>query len=139
MEFVLIDYSEFYYPEIAKRDIPLRRGGKFVQILNEDKQQWYLVLSPKELSKYHANIVERFCNLQGDIPGAYRHGGEYFEIFDPAWSVLGGGFWEIDDESRMIRFYGSSRAYGRFTSEGLAERIRSIDKRFAEYTVLVEC
>ena len=51
--------------------MPQRHGGKFVQISYETNDTEYLILSPKDLSIYHANIVERFC-AQNGIEGSYN-------------------------------------------------------------------
>ena len=56
MAFLLIDYSELYFTKIKKIDMPARRSGKFIQIQNEAEQREYLVLSPGELSVYHAKL-----------------------------------------------------------------------------------
>ena len=64
----LIDYTPFYYTSLAGTPVPAVVAGKFVQIRNGDTL--YLVFSPKELTKYHANIVERFCMDKG-IEGSY--------------------------------------------------------------------
>ena len=60
---VFIDYTPLYYATIAKAAMPPVISGKFVQIRNESTE--YLVLSPKEFTKYHANIVERFFLTRG--------------------------------------------------------------------------
>jgi hypothetical protein len=60
MSFKFVDYSATYFTTIAKKPIPSNRSGKFVQIINRSTSDEYLVLSPKELSVYHANIVEWF-------------------------------------------------------------------------------
>jgi hypothetical protein len=68
---VFIDYTPLYYATIAKAAMPPVISGKFVQIRNESTE--YLVLSPKEFTKYHANIVERFFFDKG-IEGSYDPG-----------------------------------------------------------------
>lgn len=61
------------------------------------------MLSPPELSSFHANIVKRFCLTQ-NVEG--RHTTERkdkFEITDPAWTIIGGGKWTINEVARTMR------------------------------------
>ena len=69
VSFAYLDYSQIYFSCVARKDIPPVRAGKFVQLANGRKE--YVVLSPKQLSTYHANIVERFFHRQ-DVPGEYN-------------------------------------------------------------------
>jgi len=131
---IFIDYSEKYYQEAAKSAAPNRRFGKFVQIRNNDTE--YLVFSPKELTPYHADLVERFCAEKG-LEGSYNEKNKSFVINETAWGVAGGGKFEIDDNEKFIRIYDDSMAYGRFDSEGLREKILSISG-MSDYTVLIE-
>ena len=124
MSFTFIDYSSTYFTAIAKQPIPAKRSGKFVQIINHATNDEFLVLSPKELSVFHANIVERFCALQGAIPGAYNAKRDYFKIHDPAWEVIGGGMWEIDEEEKTLSLGGESQMYGAFDEVGLKQKIK---------------
>src|SRR3990172_10538159 len=111
MAIELIDYTPLYYTAIAKTDIPPVITGKFVQIRNESME--YLVLSPKEFTKYHANIVERFC-LDKGIEGSYDEDRKRYEIYGREWAIVGGGKFEIDAKKQTIKFYDDSMAYGKF-------------------------
>jgi Janus/Ocnus family (Ocnus) len=133
MKVIFIDYSEIYYQDIAKTAAPDRRSGKFVQIRNNDTE--YLVFSPKELTPYHAGLVERFCAEKG-LKGSYNDKNKSFAVHEPDWVVVGGGKFEIDSTEKCIRLYDDSMAYGRFESKGLKEKIHSIFG-FSGYTVLV--
>ena len=133
MEFILIDYSNVYFEGMAKKSIPENRSGKFVLICSEDKE--FLILSPQELSIYHANIVERFCSLR-KIEGAFNLKRDHFKIFNSNWNVLGGGRWEIKGAKKVIRLFGASKAYGRFDSRGLKEKIRTV-KGLVDFRVIV--
>ena len=133
MEFILIDYSNIYSEGMAKKSIPENRSGKFVLICCEDKE--FLILSPQELSIYHANIVERFCSLRG-IEGAFNHNRDHFKILNSHWNVLGGGRWELKSAEKVIRLFSASKAYGRFDSRGLKEKIRTV-KGLVDFRVIV--
>ncbi len=123
-QIVIVDYSVMYYRDVAKTDPPAVRNGKFVQLRHGDTE--YLVLSPKEYSPYHADILERFCR-ERSIDGAYVEGKKRFDIHDPEWVVRGGGKFVIDETKRHIRFYDNSMAYGRFDQRGLEKKVLQTD------------
>lgn len=111
MSTVLIDYTSFFYASVARTPVPSAVSGKFVQI--RCGGTLYLVLSPKALTKYHGNIIERFCMDQG-LEGGYDKDGGKFVITDRAWEVLGGGKFDRDNDAGTITLHGDSTAYGRF-------------------------
>jgi hypothetical protein len=123
MSFKLIDYSEHYFLKLAGEPMPESREGKFVQIRHGDKE--YFVLSPSKLSKYHANIVERFCELNG-INGYWNSGKTSYNIVDNSWSVVGGGRWVMNSNNKTLDLGSSSQAYGRFDSTSLKIKILSL-------------
>lgn len=133
MNVVLIDYSGAYYSGIAQKTLPDKISGKFVQIRNNQTE--YLVFSPKELTPYHANIVEKFC-LDRGLKGAYRGEEKRFDIREPEWKIVGGGKFDIDKSQKQIRLYDNSLAYGRFDSKGLAKKIR-LTERFSDYEAVI--
>ena len=134
MAFELIDYIQLYYTEIAKTDVPPVIIGKFVQIRNESME--YLVLSPRDFTKYHANIVERFC-LDKRIEGSYDLDRKRYDIYDQEWDIVGGGKFEIDATKQTIRFYDESMVYGKFDSRGLPEKVNAIPA-FSEFSVVLD-
>lgn len=73
----------------------------------------YVVLSPKGLSIFKANIVVRFCVLH-DIRGHYNTQFNLFTIDDSDIEIVGGGFWEIDETKQLLCLFGASQAYGPF-------------------------
>jgi len=129
-----LDYTPFYYISIAGTAVPPVTTGKFVQIRNGSTL--YVVLSPKELTKYHANIIERFCMDKG-IEGSYDAKREKFTIADRAWEILGGGKFERDANKKTIKLYDNSMAYGKFKAEGLKETLTSLPE-FAGYEVIID-
>ncbi len=134
MAMVFIDYAHLYYKAIVHTEAPPVISGKFVQIRNEATE--YLVFSPKEFAKYHANIVERFC-LDKGIEGSYDPEGKRYVIADRAWSVDGGGKYEIDTKKKTIRLYDNSMAYGKFNIQGMKKKILSLTA-FSVFTVRIE-
>ncbi len=134
MTMVFIDYSRLYYTAVAGTAVPTAITGKFVQIRNESTL--YLVFSPKEFTKYHANIVERFCMDKG-IEGNYDPEKKRYDIYDQAWKVLGGGKFEMDASRKTIKLYDNSMAYGKFDTTGLKETIGALPE-FSGFKILLE-
>jgi hypothetical protein len=130
----LIDYTPFYYISLAGIPVPPVTTGKFVQIGNG--YMLYLVLSPKEFTKYHANIVERFC-MDKATEGSYDAKREKFTIFDRSWVIIGGGKFERDTNKKAIKLYDNSMAYGKFHAAGLKEMLGTLPE-FVGYNILVE-
>ena len=130
----LIDYIPFYYTSIARTAIPPIVAGKFVQIRHGS--ELYILFSPKEFTKYHANIVERFCMDKG-IEGSYDAKREKFLIADTAWRIIGGGRFEMDTLQKTIRLFDNSMAYGKFDANGLAESLKSLSE-YSGFTVRIE-
>ena len=134
MSFVFIDYTPLFFTAIARTPVPPAIDGKFVQIRNGDTE--YLVFSPREFTKYHAGIVERFC-LDKGIEGSYDPERKRYDIADQAWVVVGGGKFEIDRDRMTIRLFDDSMAYGKFDRAGMAEKLLSLPD-FAGFTVLID-
>ena len=134
MPISFIDYTPFYYTSIAQMAMPPATAGKFVQIRHGN--ELFVVLSPRELAKYHANIVERFCMDKG-IEGAYDAKRERFLIGDQAWQIVGGGKFERDMNKKAIKFYDNSMAYGKFDATGVKEALQALPE-FSGYTILIE-
>ena len=121
MAFNIIDYSEVFFVDLEEGEIPRQRDGKFVLIANH--HNLYAVFSPRGLSHYHANIVERFLSLNG-AHGQYNPKRDVFCPESPDWQVLGGGFWKVDDDEGTLRIYGHSQAYGGVDLLTFAEDVR---------------
>jgi hypothetical protein len=130
---VIIDYSGFLSPPFAGETASDRAAGKFVQIRNNDTE--YLIFSSREITPYHADLVERFCE-ERNIPGQYVRERKRYDIHDPEWVVAGGGKFETDSEKKSILLYDNSMAYGRFDAKGLKEKIQRT-KELAGYAVKI--
>jgi len=134
MPTILIDYTPFYYTSLAAAPVPAVVIGKFVQIRNGNTL--YLVLSPKEFTKYHANIVERFC-MDKSIEGRYDVKREKFTIMDRSWQIVGGGKFERDTNKKAVKLYDNSMAYGKFKATGLKEILGALPE-FSGYTISID-
>ena len=121
MKLEYVDYSSVWFCEIKKGSLPNKRSGKFILIANGGSR--WAVFSPAELSKWHANIAERFCDHY-KIAGAYNAGQAKFNIQDNQWNIMGGGKWEVDEQQSMMVIFGRSDAYGRVDLKLLAEQLQ---------------
>ena len=134
MHVLLIDHTTYYYTSLAGSSIPPAVAGKFVQVRNGDAL--YIVLSPGELAKYHANIVERFCRDMG-IQGSYDSKKEKFTVHDPAWVIIGGGKFAYDTHKKAIKLYDNSMAYGKFDATGMKDMLGALPE-LSGYTISIE-
>jgi len=134
MRLISINYAETYFPDTVRTDVPDQYAGKFVQIRKGNAE--YIIFSPKEFTRFHADIIERFCT-DHKIPGVYNSQSKVFDILDPDWFVAGGGKFEIDRKKKVLRLYDDSMAYGKFDKKGLKKKILSLSG-FSEYTVKIE-
>jgi len=131
---IIIDYGRTHYPLTPGREVPDRRAGKFVQVRNDETE--YLIFSPMELTPYHADLVERFCE-ERKIPGSYVRERRRYDIHDPSWVVVGGGKFEADSRKKIVILYDNSMAYGRFDARELKEKIRRT-KELGDYEIRIE-
>jgi len=127
MKLTVVDYSQEHF-----HSPPRQRKGKFIQVLSEDAE--YIIMAPKEMSTFHANIAEKFFSAHG-IRGRYNHKRDNYKITHNGWAILGGGHWELDEDSGVFTLYGMSMAYGRFNSAGLTERM---EKAMPGHRVIVK-
>ena len=116
MKTVLVDWSHDYFATMLKGAVPELRGGKFVQIRWGDTE--YIVLAPKGLADYHAQIVERFAALRG-IVGMMNGTDMHYELYEEDWTVVGGGAWNMDEARKELSLGSESKAYGRFDGRHL--------------------
>jgi hypothetical protein len=134
MAFNIVDYSEVFFVDLEEGEIPRQRDGKFVLITNH--HDVFAVFSPRGLSYYHANIVERFLLLQG-IHGQYNVKRDVFYPNSSDWHVMGGGLWQVNEDEGILRVYGHSQAYGGVDLQAFAENMRDAGGiNRAEYVVV---
>jgi len=134
MTYTLINYIPFYYETIVKARTPSLIMGKFVLMRHE--KALVLILSPKDFTKYHANIVERFC-LDKGLEGNWDAQHKSYSILDTAWSVAGGGKLALDATRKTIKFFDDSMAYGKFDASLLRNIIASVPD-FQGYAIKID-
>jgi hypothetical protein len=135
MKLTAIDYSEVCFALLEDSPVPRKRGGKFVVMTNGDRH--YAVFSPRELSAYHANIIERFLQQEG-IQGRYNEKGDVFYFSSAEWKVDGGGFWELDESRGLLQLSGNSQSYGGADLQRLAAELNHTDTFRALQVAIVQ-
>lgn len=94
---------------------------KFV-VIDNGTRHWLLFGTMLEFP-YHANLVERFCTTH-QLTYQWRPARDKVDITDSSYCVKGGGFAEVDPRSKVVRFSGSSKAYGSIPSAGLRQMLK---------------
>ncbi|MBI5365512.1 MAG: hypothetical protein HZA54_00625 [Planctomycetes bacterium] len=90
---------------------PTVRGGKFVVVAHA--ADLHIACGPREVCAYHADVVERLARALG-LVYSRAGAGQRCVIDSPAWEVLGGGHWQLDDQAMTLELSGASQAYGRY-------------------------
>jgi hypothetical protein len=129
LRFQVVDYS----PALFGSLLPPVRSGKFIQIVDADEELEVLVLSPYDLSKFHAQILERYCRLN-DVEGRFVRKPDHYRVTRADIEIVGGGHWRIDESLRRLVLSGRSTAYGPYDPSGLPERIKALPE-FRGYVV----
>ena len=96
---------------------------KFVIIDTADTR--YLVLGPVSKYRYHAGIVNRFCELRGVACHTVKKPA-LVEILDKAVTVRGGGRVRFDEALKTLVFFDTSSAYGGFSERDLREILHAV-------------
>lgn len=94
---------------------------KFVVVGNGDRQ-WLLFGTMLEFP-YHANLVERFCTTH-QLAYQWRPARDKVDITDTSYRIEGGGFIDVHPRTKVVRFSGSSKAYGSIPSSGLRKMLK---------------
>lgn len=134
MKTIIIDYDGVISGGNPAAGALVHKTGKFLQIINKDRE--FTVFSPRELTPYHSDILERFC-LERDIRGSYDYEKKRFNVEDSFLKVKGGGKFDIDTVNKCIRLYDNSMAYGKFDAAGLKDKVLSM-RGLAGYDVVIE-
>jgi hypothetical protein len=116
------DYTETYYRETLGQTAPATYSGKFVHIVGPSDE--YLILSPKEVTKFHAHIVERFCQIHPEMSCSPSQSGDASLFDQSGWEVHGGGRFRIDRSEKTLTLWDSSKAYGIFDGVHIRDALR---------------
>jgi hypothetical protein len=101
------------YRNLTDGDLP-DESGKFV-ILTKG-QGLHLVLSPLELTPYHANIVYQYLQAEGrgEVEAVSSSG---CRILTPGWKIHGGGHYNVQHWLHTLTLQGKSTAFGKYQAE----------------------
>lgn len=75
--------------------------------------------------------------IEGDYHKTTLQKITFFEIFDPEWTVVGGGAWKIDEGIKELTLSGESQAYGKFDPRGLKKKLILTENR-ADCKILID-
>ena len=95
---------------------------KFVLIKNQ-KTVW-LVFGPIDKYRYHAHLVEGLCNRLG-LASVWFKKPDLVNILDKDVEIMGGGGMNFDSNENLIKFGGTSRAYGKYNRSELQNILKS--------------
>lgn len=108
------------YQDFGKAD---EAQGKFVLLMKG--QSLHLILSPVNLTPYHANIVYQYLQVEGR--GEVENAGEGgCHILSKNWSVHGGGYYHVQGWLHHMRLHGKSTAFGKYRAALLAPHLDRI-------------
>ena len=93
--------------------------GKFLQLVLNNQE--YLLFAPIELHHYHNQLLG--CFLDFDVAGL---------------TVLGGGRYRVDLNSKILTLYDNSQVYGRFDQNGLIEKITKAGHAWSDFVIKIE-
>jgi len=131
MSFRTVDFSSVQYPD----GIPAVRQGKFLHLVVGGEDE-LLVLSPYELSTFHAQILERYCVLNG-VEGRFIRKPELYEVVGADIEIIGGGHWKLDEAQLLLTLFGESTIYGKFGVEGLQRKVQDL-LEYENYKILIK-
>lgn len=116
-----MDWIEMERP--ADRD---RRKGKYVHLEGPDARE-YVVAAPYEEAAYHAEIVARFLESRGLRAYHLATDGQWCEVHEPGWKVLGGGHYRLKPGSGRPELGGRSQCYGAADHERLIRALGVVE------------
>ena len=119
---IIEDYSREYFEGRLGGRIPSICEGKFVHITGPKEE--YLVLSPIELTEFHAQIVQRFSRRRAEMSSVSLPSGEEVRFGTPGWNIKGGGRFQWDKAGRRIALWGASKVYGAFDGTYIRQALR---------------
>ncbi len=107
---------------------------KFVLVRNQ-KTTW-LVFGPIDKYRYHAHLVEGLSDHLG-LASVWVKKPDLVNIPDKDVEIMGGGIMTFVSDENLIKFGGTSRAYGKFDSDDLRQLSANCEL-FQDLSVIVE-
>ena len=94
-----------------------------------------LVFGLYEDFRYHANLVNNFCN-KNEIASGWVKKPDIYEIYEDGCEIKGGGWIEMDITGKKMKFFGESKAYGQYKRSDL-NFILNHHSYFSGYNIIV--
>jgi len=126
----------YHFGEIHKEKIPEANinKGKFVQLKHFELGD-YMIMAPKELCTFHAEIVNLFCHtIQPNWSFSLNSKSDHGVLNEEQAVIIGGGFYEILDAQKRLNLSGASLAFGDYEAYGFEQKIQALD-RFKDFTI----
>lgn len=119
---IVEDYNPDYYEARLGGATPPICEGKFVHITGPHEE--FIVLSPIELTEFHAQIVQRFSRRRVEMSSVSLPTGEEVRFGTPGWEIRGGGRFQWDRATRRLCLWGASKVYGPFDGAYIREALQ---------------
>lgn len=124
-------FGEIYQSRIPESDIS---KGKFVQIVHQS-QGTFMLLAPKELCTFHAEIVNLFCEtIEPNWAFELNSKSDNGILYEPEAKIIGGGFYEILEDQKRLNLGGASLAFGDYEAYGFDQQLAELE-RFQGYKI----
>ena len=118
-----MDYQVCSFFGESRQSLPMEDTAcKFVLVKNQ-KIVW-LVIGPIAKYRYHAHLVEGLCNHLG-LASVWVKKPDLVNIPDKDVEIMGGGIMTFDSNENLIKFGGTSRAYGKYNPSELQNFLKS--------------
>ena len=124
LHFELVDYSGLLSHDALTRPSARARRGKFMLV--EMTETIYLVMGVVSVYEYHADLLAKFCQDKA-LTYTWVSRPANLKIGDESVILHGGGWVEVNPETRTVTFSGRSTAYGGGEREVLGECLAKIE------------
>lgn len=100
------------------------------------RSELHLLFGPVKRFTYHAMLLDQYCT-DNVIASAWLKRNELLQVLDRQLQVMGGGWMEFLPDSKSLRIFGASTAYGRFHQPSLNKILSGITV-LSPFNVVVE-
>lgn len=127
----LFHFGEIYQDKLGNANI---HKGKFVQIRHQ-KMGDYMLMAPKELCTFHAQIIDLFCStIQPNWSFELNSKSDHGVLYENEAEILGGGFYEILEDQQRLNLSGASLAFGDYEAYGFEHQLKELE-RFQNFRI----
>ncbi|MEE8576737.1 MAG: hypothetical protein V3T31_05730 [candidate division Zixibacteria bacterium] len=134
---VEIEIVSFVEPEDYSRDEANSESFCICKfMLLETNSQPTMIYGPIKHYGYHAELLNRYCN-ERKLATSWNRMPESLEIYEQSVRLRGGGWLEIRPDQKLVRIWGGSTVYGKF-SEALICEAQTSDAFFPGFEFVAE-